>query len=487
EGKYNGAYLTLYNDEIRASAARFVPDDTLNPDEAQVGAVTWSAGEKTMFFAALERLGKDDLPGISAAIGIKSMPEVRQFLLSLQEAPFKRTVDRGDSKMRVTLQDIPAALEIEQDCEDQLEVAGEALAWYQEIYEMKQEQARYGDHWLITPELAERLEEALKPQLGGLASLPTTTDTEDEKPQKAEKVQVPEPQILQDIPEAKLINTTELLNLSKNFFMNPHPTVSYPWPHWTELVVEQAREPSVYRTAFTDFHALVISLTRRLVQAALIQATSRMRSQGWRSVKGLKPYVKPGDVLSAIDLLGMERNSDKRWAGVARRCGLQVEDRQRGAQGNGSRRKVPWDEVERVLTTEDPGSLNTSGTDDVDFKVKAMRSETPRPTARLSLVSSDGIEPTMDALEEELKAVEAFDQAASQRAQAQLCDVLDLSTPIKKDSPEAKEEKTETKPPRNRFRLPSPSDNWRKWTRYRAEWEELRESIPESEFSINKK
>ncbi|KAF2639639.1 hypothetical protein P280DRAFT_401783 [Massarina eburnea CBS 473.64] len=493
EGKYNDAYRALFNEDVYAAATRFVVDESLNPEDAQIGGSSWSSTEKTLFFAALERLGKDDLPGISKAIETKSMQETRQFILLLQEAPSKRDAMRGVSKTKVTLQDIPAAVEIDRECETELELTGEALAWFQERYEMKQEQAQYGDYWLITPELAEQLDEAMKSQLQSSASSPVTTDAEEEGRVKIEKAEAPSPQILQDIPEAELLNPTKFLYLSQQFFMNPHPHLPYPWPHWTELVSECAREPSIYRTAFTNFHTLAVSLTRRIVQAAIVQATSRLRSQDWRVKKGSKPYVHPKDIFTAVDILGLKRNGHQRWAGVARRCGLRVKDRDRRKQGDGQRRDVSWDEAEKLLgaveipevpVSSDDG--HTSGTDNMRFKAKAMRSGTPLPTSLLAS-SDEEVEPTHNAHEEELEATEAFDQAASQQAQRGLWDMLGTSTTAKRGFSNPREEIQEPEIKTSRNKVTLASDDWRKWTQYHAEWEEHRHPIPPSRFLANKR
>src|SRR5207248_3573267 len=106
------------------------------------------------------------------------------------------------------------------------------------------------------------------------ASSPPSVADEDERP--AETISESIPQILHHVPEAKLLKPVMLLQLSKHFFMNPSPTVPYPWPHWTELTSDFATEPSMYRTALKDFYAITVSLTKRLVQTAVIQATSRI-------------------------------------------------------------------------------------------------------------------------------------------------------------------------------------------------------------------
>jgi RNA polymerase I-specific transcription initiation factor RRN5 len=115
----------------------------------------WSTRELDVFFAALERLGRDDTPGIAGAIGTKSAAETRDFLLTLQDA----AVERGDT--RLALRDIPAALQVGSECDGQLEHAADALAWYQERLEATLEQERYGDYWLITPQIADELDDAI--------------------------------------------------------------------------------------------------------------------------------------------------------------------------------------------------------------------------------------------------------------------------------------------------------------------------------------
>lgn len=530
EGKYSDPYRNLFNDDVNAAASRFVIDDSLKPEQAQFGAVQWTSKEKHVFFAALERLGKDDLPGISKAIGTKTIQETRQLLLAIQEAPSQRTALRGDSRLKVALQDVPAAFEIGRDCEESLELAGDALAWYQERFEAKQEQARFGERWLITYDWAEEIEKALQPTYSrDLVSSPGFPDT-DEKIDSVGHHSEPHP-ILKDIPEAELLKPIEFLDLSRQFFMNASSNVSYPWPHWTELISEIAQEPSIYRTAFSDIHNLAVSLTRRIVQTAIVQATSRIRSQGWRVKKGLKPFVRTRDVLTAVDLMGLARNGHRRWAGVARRCGLQVTSRDKEAHGTAQRRTVPWHEAEEYLGLEDPNFNPSdtdaetvglaSGTDDENFRRKAMRSGTPLPTMlRSSSADSDAemdinceedvdsdthsrsddgdSDPPGDATppeseilrqkyEDELDAVDAFDRIASRQEENQLWGMLHAGRAGKEDSVDTKIETDETKfqPAHNKLTLET--GDWRAWTQYRAEWESLAQPIPASKFIVTRK
>jgi hypothetical protein len=155
EANYNDDYRVFFNREVIQAATRFELSETALHYTKQVGSSTWSGTEQAAFFASLERLGKDDLPGIAGAIGTKSESEARDFLLLIQDAAAKQ----GDAK--VTLRDIPAAIEVGPACDQKLEDAGDALAWYQETFEAAQEQERFGEYWLITPSIAEDIEDAL--------------------------------------------------------------------------------------------------------------------------------------------------------------------------------------------------------------------------------------------------------------------------------------------------------------------------------------
>lgn len=94
------------------------------------------------------------MPGIAEAIATKSEAETRAFLLLLQDAASRRP------RAGLRLCDIPAAVDVSPECEEHLEHAADALAWFQERFEASQEQERYGRYWLITSHVAEQIEEA---------------------------------------------------------------------------------------------------------------------------------------------------------------------------------------------------------------------------------------------------------------------------------------------------------------------------------------
>ncbi|KAF2998948.1 hypothetical protein E8E13_006741 [Curvularia kusanoi] len=596
EGKYNDAYRTLFNEDVTRTAARFTPAEHVGSQHytTQYGASTWSAEEQATLFVALERLGKDDVAGIAKAVGTKSIPETSELLLLLKQAAVKKR-DLG-----LAMHDIPAAVEVGQDCTEELDVMAEALAWYQEQWEVAEEQKRYGDHWLITPSIAEDIEMAINgpsravstqpatpaepetPRIGpGIAGscerckrqkircdrkIPCTncarmkkqvvceykpskrtplsvdpTPQPSESRQAAESVPLPateiQPQILQAIPQASLLHAQNMLLLSRDLFMNRSPEIPSPWPHWSVYASEQVPEPSIIRTCFNDFHALAVSVTKRLMQTAIIQATSRLRSQRRRSKKGVMPFVKTRDVLSAIDVLGLKRNGRSRWTGVARRCSVRVVDEQRTTRFRIKQREISWDQAEQILGLYDAVTTNSglqsmaSATDSENeegFRRRAARHGTPLPMEQLSLskfesdlesdiesgdiadesdsMPSDGTdEELQDAVEEDVtdrssslepedaaqlqprrkQTLEQFDQEARRQEEEALSTRLGFTVAVKDEKLDgyAFEDDCGDAPEP----LLTTADDWRDWTEYRATWEQYPTAVPLAKFIANQK
>lgn len=344
------------------------------------------------------------------------------------------------------------------------------------------------------------------------------------------------PQILQAIPQASLLHAQNMLLLSKNLFMNRSPDISSPWPHWSAYVSDQVPEPSILRTAFNDFHTLAVSVTRRLMQSAIMQATSRLRSQRRRTKKGVMPLVKTRDVHSAIDILGLKRNGRSRWTGVARRCNVRVLDERRTTRFKVKRREISWDQAEHILGLYDAVTVpSASGVtaseptgdieDDIDFKRRAVRSGTPLPIEQLSLSGSDPVSEIdndnaeynsslSDGMEEvaqsvpqtrdnqgrytslasgqagqrhrrELQTLEEFDRAASRQEEEALCNLLGLSASPKRmfhSNDESLDDELD-----GGESLITSADGWRNWTEYQAPWEVLQTSVPAAKFIANQK
>lgn len=343
---------------------------------------------------------------------------------------------------------------------------------------------------------------------------------------------VTEPQILRDLPQAGLLHAENMLSLSRDLFMNRSPDLPSPWPHWSVYASEQVSQPSMMRTAFNDFHTLAISVTKRLMQAAITQATSRLRSQRRRTKKGVMPFVKTRDVLSAIDVLGLKRNGRARWTGVARRCNVRVFDEQRTTRFKVKQREISWVEAEQILGLYDTvsGSSAVDGfpsmpvvdsEDETAFKHRAARAGTPLPMKHLSLSNSDSnidlkdvpLDSASAQSEDEEQEVsnnvtsgtperpssvesgdehqddvcekltlERFDQAARREEEEALCARLEMTIEMEKKSPSV-----DTADSEDRQKLFNELDDWRDWTEYRPAWEEYETPVPTANFIANQK
>jgi RNA polymerase I-specific transcription initiation factor RRN5 len=344
--------------------------------------------------------------------------------------------------------------------------------------------------------------------------------------------------ILDAIPEAQLLQPEAMLTLSRTLFMNRSPTIPSPWAHWSEYPSEFTTEPAIYRSAFNDFHTLVVSTTRRLMQTAIMQATSRLRSQRHRASKGILPFVKRRDVLAAVDIVGMKRDGKERWQGVARRCAVRVYE---GGSQRDSRRKsrkeIPWEEVEKIMRPNEgfleplTTDAETSDTDTSAFKRRAARSGTPLPMHRLALSDSEPDDDDADSdvnmsdadsddsrfhgiqksasnpalqqrdhfgrfaslppgaeasnTESKLQTLEQFDQEASRQEEQTLWEMLQLTVPLKQDKRQSEKE-GDANVEGNEKVVTNP-DDWRSWTNYRPEWEEFSSPVPEAKFTANQK
>jgi RNA polymerase I-specific transcription initiation factor RRN5 len=343
--------------------------------------------------------------------------------------------------------------------------------------------------------------------------------------------------ILQAIPEADLLCPDTMLTLSRELFMNRSAEFSSPWPHWSHYISELATEPSIYRTALNDLHRLVVSLTRRLVQTTIIQATSRLRAQRLRKEKkGLLPFVKLKDVYAAIDILGMKRNGSERWRGVPRRCGLKVVTSRKTPRGK-STREVPWSEIEGIMGSvampdEQAASEAEASAESNNFQSRAIRSGTPLPMHGLTLSDSEGelrsvgttddsgdsddsdfsehfvadklqssvrhdFQPrdhigrytsalskrTNDEAPKYLNTLEEFDQEASRLEESMLWDTLSMQPAANSDL--KIDERVKDDDSDIHDKVTTTSNNWRQTLDYRASWEKYKTSVSVAKLITN--
>ncbi|KXH37824.1 hypothetical protein CSIM01_08187 [Colletotrichum simmondsii] len=321
KGVFNNNYLDLLNGDIQdvVRHTAFGGDDDLPP--SQIGLTTWTSYEKKLFFEALSRLGKDDLPGISAKIQTKSEIEVRQYILLLQAAVEGRDKEQDGGNKPIHLADYPAALEISPLCCHALDEAADALSFRQERHEELVEQKKWGECWNINLELAKRIEGD-----HGLDKDPTFASDH-------------------GLSFTEVLRVKSFLRLPERIFMNASNAENN-WQYVSE------EPPTIRATALQDFHSLLVSVTKKIVLTTLFIAQSRIRAK-----KHVEPstrnLVRRKDVEAAVASLGMKQNSNEFWTTCARRLRLDICDDDAEDVGDGEDEEpMPYDRVESVLRRE---------------------------------------------------------------------------------------------------------------------------------------
>ncbi|WYZ45424.1 hypothetical protein EsH8_VIII_000740 [Colletotrichum jinshuiense] len=323
KGVFNNSYLDLLNRDIEHVTKHIAVagDEELPP--SQIGLTVWTPFEKKQFFESLSRLGKNDLPGISARIQTKSEIEVRQYIALLQDAVKRREQGQDGGLESLELADYPAAVETSQPCCHALDEAADAISFRQERHEELVEQKKWGECWNINMELAKRVEGD-----HGLERDPTFASDH-------------------GLVFTELLRVKNFLRLPERIFMN----ASYAENNW-QFVSEEP--PTIRATALQDFHSLLVSVTKKLVLATLFIAGSRIRAK--RQVElSTRNLVRRKDVEAAVASLGMKRNSDEFWATCARRLRLEVWDDDAEDGAGEDDEPMPYDRVESILRHE-PGA-----------------------------------------------------------------------------------------------------------------------------------
>ncbi len=316
--RYNDHYRELFNETLdaalsKSSAAEYEP---LSP--SQYGLSWWTSAEKATFFDELARREGANIRKIASAVGTKSEIEVRAYTHLLQKASVTRL--RESPPYPISLIDIPAAAEIGEECCRALEKHAQSLSLLQQKHEERLEQEKHADLWLLTDEVAQWVEAHLVDDDAARAN------------------------VLKQLPGVSLLNLPKWLQLSERVFMNPAPPRD--GENW-QVLAGHNETPSILHTAFSDFHTLAISVTRRLIQSSLFYATSRLRATDSSRYR-YQPVVRAKDVKVAVRVLGMQPDSNDFWTRVPRRCGLNVTV---GTSSNGRRKAklLGYDEVERLL------------------------------------------------------------------------------------------------------------------------------------------
>jgi len=281
KGTFHYDYLEVLNADISDAAACYVHSTGPELPESQIGLTVWTSAEKEVFFEALARLGQDDTSGIARRLGTKGELEVKQYLSLLQDAVEAR---RDNDELEVLRPaDFPATAELGVKCCAALEEAADSLAVRQDILEESQEQEKWRDNWLCTQINCRRVRE----------------DAENND----------------SLVAASFFKLENWLQLSERFFMNA-PFEDGNWRSVGEV-------PSVRMTALDDFYSLAVSITKRILSAAMYISMSRIRSK-----RNVAPWtrnlVRRSDIEAAAISLGLLKSHREYWVKMARRLKLDV-------------------------------------------------------------------------------------------------------------------------------------------------------------------
>lgn len=463
--KYRELYNETLNEVIHESPIRH--QKLLLP--SQVGVTLWSSQEKETFFTTLAKKGRGDLPGIASAIGTKNELEVHVYLKLLQDAVVHQHLHNRRNQL-FDVSAAPGALEVSPACCAALELSAEALCILNQRAEAKFERKKHHDMWLLNQ------------KLGRWANSCLIQGDQGEK------------ELRERLPAAELLDLENLLKLSKNIFMNS----SEKDENWREYC-SGSEKPSILFTAFGDFHRLVVSVTRRLIQSSLFFAMSRRRAATAPNFTP-KQAVRKQDIAAALNVLGMKHNSQKFWAGVAKRCALIVYDdehiedvddvvhthmilsdvEKRLSQGgihdeDEGLQGLDTGEIDEVAST-DSSMSSTSSEDDLDISSHMSN----RPNGWVSPASDDYPSRSPRVSNQELDIyAESLDAKASLIEEKRLWELLDEKPP----EPLNPDTIVVPRVPTGERKTGDDLDDWRAWTDYAPDWETYTNTIPRASFS----
>ncbi|TVY22868.1 hypothetical protein LHYA1_G008675 [Lachnellula hyalina] len=458
---HNNKYRELMNTNIHDVTTKLARGWDEFP-KTQIGISIWTSQEKDKFYSALQRLGRDDIRGIAEQIGTKSEQEVHEYILLLHEGLVDK-ISHEDRSLPLT--DIPAAVEISEECCAILEKAGDFLVSRQELHEEKVEKAKWGDTWLVTETIARRLEKYRRDGEGEAA-------------------------IDQVLPATNLFNLRNWLELSSQVFMNSNVD-----DNWQDLA-EEGEQPAIRATAFEDFHSLAFNHTKRLLQTTLFCAMSREKATRSKKVKHAE--VKPDDVEAAVAILKMKGDSNEFWVKASRRNRLRVVNDDSSGDGDVA---MSYDEVESELQpTErfrsrsrstsrpaddrsDPSS--DSSVDDAsedENDIDNLTSDPETDSSNRPERAQNRAHAHLAALYAEETAAEAYDMRASKAEEIELWKILEQEPPdeIIKDELVDQDEASKG------IRETRDGEDWRERIEAMSEWEVFKEPIPEEAFRKNR-
>ena len=320
---YHDQYLDAFKETFEMEDTYVTTD--LPP--TQLGAIMWHPDEKARLYDSLCRKDRHDLRTLSKLVGSKSEIEIKAYLDNLRDQETDRQRFESQPK-NLSHAGIPAAFEIGSECEAVLERAADALLAFQEQYDTTAAQ-QANTPWLIDDIMATELDRK--------------ADENDTGSEMDEQVSGDEPTFI-SASAFTLFRLSTFPLLSERLFMNRGIDDPDSWQN----IAEDGQRPALSVDCVTLLYDLIVNYLRRLVQSCLFLAKSRIRAATSRDYRPAAT-VKSEDVTGGLDVLGVERNAQSYWVGLARRNGLKIVD-DAHRRGVDSRAAMPYDNVEDTLS-----------------------------------------------------------------------------------------------------------------------------------------
>lgn len=236
KGCYNDNYRKLLNTTISEAGHIAVDDDldTLNPmlnlPPSNLGGTSWTTDEKRIFFRAVARYGRDDLPRVASSLNNKSEQEVRAHLEFMQNKLLQHARSEHGG-LKSASDEMHAAIEVSDECLEELDTCADALAWYQFTWEAKQEHKTHGQFWLLDREMADEVSMSLDDGNDEAATSEGDSESGDSPQENSVQASCPSKasrntsrsgslEVPNHVPAAELLNLSNFLELSEKVFMN---------------------------------------------------------------------------------------------------------------------------------------------------------------------------------------------------------------------------------------------------------------------------
>ncbi|KAF3208908.1 hypothetical protein TWF192_008414 [Orbilia oligospora] len=210
-------------------------------------------------------------------------PASEGYLDVLKKQLERRLMANQRSRFQLLLgEDIPAAVEVGEECERALDEEAERMRGYLEKLEEKENKGKWDGGDAVDLEMALETERKEGERSGG-------GELESKK--------------------EGLFDLVTWLKLSERIFM-------------ASVHEEKLGSSAIHKQTLEDLETLVISITRRVIQVIIFQANSRLQNAQTHHKQSREVVSK--DVLAALQMLGMPINSEVYWRQLPRKLGLRV-------------------------------------------------------------------------------------------------------------------------------------------------------------------